>query len=54
MFFKVFANVGFRYFGALDGLLGPILAPLGPVWSQNGSQKGVPMGPKNVQNRDPS
>ena len=31
MFFIVFANVGFRYFGGLDGPLGPILAPLGPV-----------------------
>ena len=40
MFFKVFANVGFRYFEALDGPLGPILALLGPVWSQNASQNG--------------
>ena len=33
-FFKIFAVVGFRYFGALDGLLGPILAPFGPIWSR--------------------
>ena len=37
-FSKVFANAGFRYFGALDGPLGLILAPLGPIWSQNGTQ----------------
>ena len=29
---------GLRYFRALDGPLGPILAPLEPIWSQNGSQ----------------
>ena len=48
LFFKVFANVGFRYFGALDGPLGPILAPLGPIWSQNGSQNGSPDGSKST------
>ena len=41
-FFKVFANVGFRYFGALDGPHGLILAPLGPICSQIGSQHGSP------------
>ena len=41
-FFKVFANTGFRYFEALDGPLGPILAPLEPIWSQNYPQKLVP------------
>ena len=35
--FKVFVN-GFRYFETLGGPLGPILAPLGPIWSQEGSQ----------------
>ena len=39
-FFKVFANAGFRCFEALDGPLGPILAPLEPIWSQNGSPNG--------------
>ena len=34
-FLEVFANAGFRYFEALDGPLGRILAPLGPIWSQN-------------------
>ena len=48
LFFRVFANVGFRYFGALDGPLGPILAPLGPIWSQNGSQNGSPDGSKST------
>ena len=48
-FFKVFANVGFRYFGALDGPLGPILAPLGPIWSQNSSQNESPDGSKSIQ-----
>ena len=42
MFFKVFANVGFRYFGVLDGPLGPILAPLEPIRSQNSSQNESP------------
>jgi hypothetical protein len=41
-FFKVFANAGFRYFGALDGPLGLILAPLGPIWSQNDLQNESP------------
>ena len=49
MFFKVFDVVGFRYFGALDGPLGPILAPLGPIWSQNNSQNGSPDGSKSSQ-----
>ena len=35
LFFNVFANAVLRYFGALDGPLGPILAPLGLIWSQN-------------------
>ena len=48
LFFEVFANVGFWYFGALDGPLGPILAPLGPIWSQNGSQNGSPDGSKST------
>jgi len=30
MVFMAFANAGFRYFEALHGPLGPILAPLGP------------------------
>ena len=29
----------FRYVQALDGPLGPILAPLGPIWPQNDLQK---------------
>jgi hypothetical protein len=29
----------FGYFEALDGPLGPISAPLGPIWSQNASQQ---------------
>ena len=48
-FFKVFGVVCFRYFGALDGPLGLILAPLGPIWSQNGSQNGSPDGFKSTQ-----
>ena len=48
-FFKVFAVVRFRYFGALDGPLGPILAPLGPIWSQNGSQMGPQMAPNRAK-----
>ena len=47
-FFKVFANAGFRYFEALDGPLGPILAPLGPIWSQNDLQNGFPNGSKST------
>ena len=47
-FFKVFANSGFRYFEALDGPLGPILAPLGPIWSQNASQNGSQNGSKST------
>ena len=39
-FFQVFANAGFRYFEALDVPLGPILASLGPIWSQNRSKNG--------------
>ena len=42
MVFMVFANAGFRYFEALHGPLGPILAPLGPIWSQNELQNGSP------------
>ena len=49
LFFKVFAVVRFRHFGALDGPLGLILAPLGPIWSQNGSQNGSPDGSKSSQ-----
>ena len=45
-FFKVFVNAGFRYFEALGGPLGPILAPLGPIWSQEGSQNRSPNGSK--------
>ena len=41
-FLKVFANAGFRYVQALDGRLGPILAPLGPIWSQNDLQNASP------------
>jgi len=47
-FFKVFANVGFWYFGALDGPLGLILAPLGPIWYQNGSQNGSSNNSKSI------
>ena len=46
--FKVFANSGFRCFGALDGPLGPILAPLGPIWFQNASQNGFQNGVKSI------
>ena len=38
VFSKAFASAGFRYFEALDGSLGPILAPLGPTWSKMGPQ----------------
>jgi len=37
-FFRVFVNASFRYFEALGGPLGLILAPLGSIWSQEGSQ----------------
>ena len=47
-FFNVFANAGFRYFEALDGPLGFILAPLGPIWSQNESQNGSQNGSKSI------
>ena len=53
--FLVFANVGFRNFGALDGPLGPILAPLGPIWSQNESKstpKSLKRGPLQVKNHE--
>ena len=50
-FFNVFAVVRFRYFRALDAPLWPILAPLGPIWSQNGSQNGFPHGSKS--SKDP-
>ena len=43
---KFFVNAGFRYFEALGGPLGPILAPLGPIWSQEGSQNRSPDGSK--------
>jgi len=43
--FKVFAIAGFRYFEALDGPFGLILAPLGPIWSKMGPHNG----PKNAQ-----
>ena len=33
------ANAGFRCFEVLDGRLGPILALLGPILSQNGTPK---------------
>ena len=46
LFLKVFVNAGFRYFEALGGPLGPILAPLGPIWSQEGSQNRYPNGSK--------
>ena len=36
---KGLANAGFQYVETLDGPLAPILASLGPIWSQNGSQK---------------
>ncbi len=49
LFFKVFAVVGFRYFGVLDGPLGPILAPPGSIWSQNASQNGSQDGSKSTQ-----
>ena len=45
-FLKVFVNAGFRYFEALGGPLGPILAPLGPIWCQKGSQNRSPNGSK--------
>ena len=38
MVFQCFVNAGFRYFEVLGGPLGPILAPLGPIWSQKGFQ----------------
>ncbi len=50
MTFIVFANVGFRYFGGLDGPLGPILAPLGtvlgPIWPPKVVQKWTKNCPK--------
>ena len=42
LFSKVFANAGFRYVQALDVPLGPIVAPLGPIWSQNELQNESP------------
>ena len=41
-YLKVFANTGFRYFEVIDGPLGLILAPLGRIWSQNGSHNEFP------------
>ena len=35
-----FENAVFWLFEALEGPLGFILAPLGPIWSLNGSQNG--------------
>ena len=53
--FKVFENAAFWLFEAPDGPLGLILPPIGPIWSQNGTQnvlqkwsKKLPKsGPKN-------
>ena len=47
-FFKVFANAGFWVLEALNGPLGLILAPLGPIWSQNVSQNGSQNGSKST------
>ena len=44
----VFANTGFRYFEVFDGPLGLILAPLGPIWSQNDSQNEFPNSSKSI------
>ena len=44
-----FLEIDFSFFGTLDGPLGLILAPLGPIWSQNGSQNGSPDGFKSTQ-----
>ena len=49
MFFKVFASGGFRYFDALDGHLGPILAPLGQIWSKMGPKNSPKSGPNSAQ-----
>ena len=49
MFFKVFANAVFRYFEALDGPLGPILAPPGLLWSKMGPQNNPKTCPKHAQ-----
>ena len=37
--FKVCANASFQYLEALVGLLGSILAALGPIWSPEGVPK---------------
>ena len=42
MVFQGFTNAGFRYVQAFDGPLGPVLAPLGPIWSQNDLQNKSP------------
>ena len=49
MVFKVFAVVHFRYFGALDAPLEPIMAPLGPIWSQTVPKMGPQMAPNRVK-----
>ena len=53
VFFIVFANVGCRYFGGLDGPLGHILATLvpvlGPIWPPKVVQKWTKNCPKIVQ-----
>ena len=50
---KVFTNAGFRYLEALDGPLGRILVPLGPIWSRKGSQNGPKSGPNTGPKDDP-
>jgi hypothetical protein len=53
VFFKIFAAVRFRFFGALDGPLGPIMAPLGPFWNPMtlmmlpGMAQAGPIGPQH-------
>ena len=47
--FKVLAHAAFRYFEGLDGSLGPILAPLGPIWSQHGCLNGPRCCPKVIK-----
>ena len=56
-FFKVFAVVRFRYFGALDAPLGPILAPswadLAPKWPPIWPSKWPKNNPKTGLKNDP-
>ena len=47
-FFLLFANPGFWVLGALEGSLGLILPPLGPIWSQSGPQNVAQIGPKTI------